>query len=83
MGLGVLGMAGITVSGGLSALIPVEQLLQCPHGASFGSGTWPCLGQHPTDPCTSQTSGMVTQHQQFSEKDASNNINFLLKQTVR
>lgn len=35
------------------------------------------------DPCTSLTAATVTKHQQLSGKDASNNINFPLEQTVR
>lgn len=57
------------------------------HGGPSGAGTRLCPGsqpgQRPADPCTSPTAGRVTKHRQFSEKETSNNINFLLEQTVR
>lgn len=57
------------------------------HGGPSGAGTRLCPGsqpgQRPADPRTSPTAGRVTKHQQFSEKETSNNINFLLEQTVR
>lgn len=57
------------------------------HGGPSGAGARLCPGsqpgQRPADPRTSPTAGRVTKHRQFSEKETSNNINFLLEQTVR
>lgn len=78
-----LGTAGLAVLGGPGAPMLVEQLLWGAHGASMRAGSLPGPGQRPAAPRTSQTAGAVTQHQQFSEENTANNINFLIEQTAR